>query len=72
MVVSFSSDWLYPPEECRAFVNAFLSTGKPVTYVEIESSSGHDAFLVDTVPVGRLLRSYLLSPGVNRRYGSVK
>ena len=72
MVVSFSSDWLYPPEECRAFVNAFLSTGKPVTYVEIESSSGHDAFLVDTQPVGRLLRSYLLSPGVNRRYGSVK
>ena len=72
MVVSFSSDWLYPPEEARSFVNAFISTGKPVTYVEIQSDNGHDAFLVDTVPVGRLLRSYLLSPGVNRRYGSVK
>lgn len=71
MVVSFSSDWIYPPEECREIVNAFIADGKPVTYVDIESSSGHDGFLVDTVPVGRLLRSYLLSPGVNRRYGAI-
>ncbi len=71
MVVSFSTDWLYPPAECRDFVNAFIAEGKPVTYVEIESTSGHDAFLVDTVPVGRILRSYLLSPGINRRFGAI-
>ena len=72
MVVSFSSDWLYPPAEAREFVNAFLAENKPVTYVEIKSESGHDAFLVDTVPVGRLLRAYLLAPGINRRSGAIK
>ena len=71
MVVSFSSDWLYPPAECREFVNAFIACRKPVTYVEIESSSGHDGFLVDAGPVGRLLRAYLLAPGVNRRFGAI-
>jgi homoserine O-acetyltransferase len=71
MVVSFSSDWLYPPAECREFVNAFIADSKPVTYVEIESASGHDAFLVDTIPVGRILRAYLLAPGVNRRFGAI-
>ena len=72
MVVSFSSDWLYPPSACREFVNAFISERKPVTYVEIASDSGHDAFLVDTEPVSRLLRAYLLAPGINRRFGAIK
>ncbi len=72
MVVSFSSDWLYPPTKCRDFVNAFIATGRPVTYVEIQSESGHDAFLVDTGPVGRLLRAYLHDRGINRRFSTIK
>ena len=72
MVVSFSSDWLYPPAEAREFVNAILAENKPVTYVEIKTESGHDAFLVDTIPVGRLLRAYLLAPGINRRSGAIQ
>jgi homoserine O-acetyltransferase/O-succinyltransferase len=72
MVVSFSSDWLYPPSKCRDFVNAFIATGRPVTYVEIQSDSGHDAFLVDTTPVGRLLRAYLRDRGINRRFSTIK
>lgn len=71
MVISFSSDWLYPPQECREFVNEFITTRKPVTYVEVESDSGHDAFLVDTKPVGRILRAYLNTAGANRRFGSI-
>jgi len=67
MVVSFSSDWLYPPDECRVFVDAMLKAQLPVTYVELESASGHDAFLVDTVPVGRLLRAFLLAPSRKRQ-----
>lgn len=59
LVASFSTDWLYPPEECQEFVNALLSAGKSVTYVEIQSHSGHDGFLIDTVPVSRLLKSFL-------------
>lgn len=71
MVVSFSSDWLYPPASAKEFVNAFLAERKFVTYVEIQTDSGHDAFLVDTEPVGRLLRAYLLAPGINRRSGAI-
>ena len=67
LVVSFSSDWLYPPDECRDFVDAMLKAQIPVTYVEVESASGHDAFLVDTVPVGRLLRAFLLAPSRKRK-----
>ena len=66
LVVSFSTDWLYPPEECREFVNALLSTNRQVTYVEIDSQSGHDGFLIDTEPVGRLLRSFLLAASRTR------
>ena len=46
MVVSFSSDWLFPPELCRELVSAMCRTGRPVTYVDIPSRYGHDAFLV--------------------------
>lgn len=67
LVVSFSSDWLYPPDECRDFVDAMLKAQIPVTYVEVESASGHDAFLVDTAPVGRLLRAFLLAPSRKRK-----
>jgi len=67
LVVSFSSDWLYPPDECRDFVDAMLKAKLPVTYVELESASGHDAFLVDTEPVGRLLRAFLLAPSRERK-----
>jgi len=67
LVVSFSSDWLYPPDECRTFVDAMLKAQIPVTYVEVESASGHDAFLVDTAPVARLLRAFLLAPSRKRQ-----
>ena len=59
MVVSFSSDWLYTPDQCRDFALALLRAGKMVTYVEVPSPYGHDAFLVETEPVGQLLESFL-------------
>jgi len=59
MVVSFSSDWLYPPDQCREFALAVMRAGKPVTYVNVPSPYGHDAFLVETEPVSRLLESFL-------------
>ena len=60
LVVSFSSDWLYPPELCRELVSAMCRAGRPVTYVEIPSRYGHDAFLVETETVSRLIRGFLL------------
>ena len=59
LVVSFSSDWLFPPELCREMVQAMCRAGRAVTYVDIPSRYGHDAFLVETETVSRLMDSFL-------------
>jgi homoserine O-acetyltransferase/O-succinyltransferase len=59
MVVSFESDWLYPPEQSKEFAHALTRCGKPVTYANVPSRYGHDSFLVETGPVGHLLRNFL-------------
>ncbi len=46
-VISFTSDWLYPTRESRAIVQALNAVAANVSFVEIESSKGHDAFLLD-------------------------
>ncbi|MDG2090091.1 MAG: homoserine O-acetyltransferase [Gammaproteobacteria bacterium] len=59
LVVSFSSDWRFPPERSRELVNTLLKAKRQVSYLEIESDGGHDAFLL---PVPRYLEglsSYL-------------
>ena len=59
LVCSFSSDWLYTPGQCRELAFAMCKAGKPASYIEVPSHYGHDAFLVETEPVGRLLSSFL-------------
>jgi homoserine O-acetyltransferase/O-succinyltransferase len=46
LVVSFSSDWLFPPQQSRDLVRALLAAGQRVSSCEIESRAGHDAFLL--------------------------
>ncbi len=46
-LVSFSSDWLFPPSNSRTIVHALNAAGASVSYVEIETDKGHDAFLLD-------------------------
>src|SRR5262245_59294597 len=46
-VVSFTSDWLYPTRESREIVQALNAVAANVSFVEIESDKGHDAFLLD-------------------------
>ncbi len=48
LVASFSSDWLYPPGESEAIVQALEAAGRPVDYHALSSSLGHDAFLLET------------------------
>ena len=55
LIMSFSSDWRFPPERSREIVNALLAAGKPVSYLEIEADQGHDAFLL---PVPRYLEAF--------------
>ncbi len=46
-VVSFTSDWLYPTRESKEIVQALNAVAANVSFVEIESDKGHDAFLLD-------------------------
>ncbi|WP_089688795.1 homoserine O-succinyltransferase MetX [Billgrantia gudaonensis] len=46
LVVSFTSDWRFPPSRSRELTDALIHAGKPVSYVNIDSPHGHDAFLL--------------------------
>ncbi|MDR1534644.1 MAG: homoserine O-acetyltransferase [Planctomycetota bacterium] len=59
LVASFSSDWLYTPDGCQQLVHAICRSGRAVTYADIPSQYGHDAFLVETERVGKLLSGAL-------------
>ncbi len=58
LVMTFSSDWLYSPEQGRELAEAFVQAGKSVSYLSIQSDFGHDAFLVESAAVGRALESF--------------
>lgn len=59
LVVSFSSDWLFPPEQSREMVRGMLKNGLDVTYCNIKSSYGHDAFLLEDDTLGCLISNFL-------------
>ncbi len=59
LVVTFDSDWLYTPGDCKDLALALARTGVGVTFANIPSRFGHDSFLVETQKVGRLLRGFL-------------
>jgi len=58
-VVSFTSDWLYPTAENRAIVHALNAAAANVSFVEIETDKGHDAFLLDEPEFFAVLRGFL-------------
>ena len=58
-VVSFTSDWLYPTRESRAIVKALNAVAANVSFVEIESDKGHDAFLLDEPELFATVRGFL-------------
>jgi homoserine O-acetyltransferase len=66
LVVSFSSDWLFPPDQSRDIVNALIANNAQVSYCDVKSTCGHDAFLLpnDLAVYGEMMRSFLdqLSP----------
>ncbi len=61
LVLSFSSDWLYPPENSKEIVRALKKQGVEVTYCELPSNYGHDAFLVELEEETKLIKSFLES-----------
>ncbi len=58
-VASFTSDWLFPTVESRAIVHALNAAGASVSFVELESDKGHDAFLLDEPELFATLRGFI-------------
>jgi homoserine O-acetyltransferase len=58
-VVSFTSDWLYPTAESRRIVRALNAAGAAVSFVELESPFGHDAFLLEAPEMNRVVDGFL-------------
>jgi len=59
LVVGFTSDWLFPPEQNRAIVHALLRAGKRATYAELTTDLGHDSFLLESEDLYALVRAFL-------------
>ena len=59
MVISFTSDWLFTPTQSEEIVNALVANRKDVSYANIESSYGHDAFLLEDERLGKLISCFL-------------
>ena len=50
LIISFNTDWRFAPERSREIVSALMKADKEVSYAEIDSAFGHDAFLVPNQP----------------------
>jgi homoserine O-acetyltransferase len=68
-VVSFTSDWLFPTSESRATVHALNAGGARVSFAEIETDRGHDAFLLDVPEFIDIARAFLQSAAAARGLG---
>ncbi len=61
LVVSVSSDWLFPTSRSRLIVSHLQAAGKEVTFSEIDSPFGHDAFLIESETLGNLFDAFFES-----------
>jgi homoserine O-acetyltransferase len=59
MVIAFKSDWLYPAYQSQEIVKACKLAGLEVTYCEVDSNYGHDAFLLETKEETHLIKFFL-------------
>lgn len=73
LIMSFSSDWLFPPAQSVDLVNALLANNAQLSYCNVRSDGGHDAFLLEQeLPVyGGMTRSFLQNLGATSPSESV-
>ncbi|GBQ15110.1 homoserine O-acetyltransferase [Swaminathania salitolerans LMG 21291] len=67
-IISFTSDWLFPTSQSRLLARALNRAGVNVSFVEIESDRGHDAFLLDEPDLERTMRGFIA--GVSEHAGA--
>jgi len=66
LVISFTSDWLYPTYQSRAMVKAMKKNGLDVSFCEIEAEWGHDAFLLENERLSTLIKGF-----IDRNYAEI-
>lgn len=59
LLVSFNTDWLFPPKEVRKVATALEVVGSDTTYLEMQSDNGHDTFLIDYVMITPPVSNFL-------------
>lgn len=59
LAIAFKSDWLYPAYQSREIAKACKSAGLETTYCEVDSTYGHDAFLLEIAEESHLIRHFL-------------
>ena len=64
-IVSFTSDWLFPTVENKRVAHALNAAAAKVSFVEIETDRGHDAFLLDEPEMFDTVRGFLNSVAVS-------
>jgi homoserine O-acetyltransferase len=79
LVLSFSSDWLFPTYQSKEMVNAMIKSGRKASFAEIQSPYGHDSFLLEHELQDKYIRAFLddleydevnqVSPGDNKDSG---
>ncbi|MGH6953011.1 MAG: homoserine O-acetyltransferase MetX [Alphaproteobacteria bacterium] len=65
-LISFTGDWLFPTAESRAIVHALNAVAANVSFVEIESNKGHDAFLLDEPELRATFAGFLAGSAEHR------
>ena len=65
-LVSFTGDWLFPTSESRAIVHSLNAVAANVSFVEIESDKGHDAFLLEEPEFAKTLAGFLAGSAAHR------
>ncbi len=61
LIISFSSDWLFPTQESKIIINNLNNLSRQVSFLEIKTDKGHDSFLLDEPQLDTLIEGFLLN-----------
>lgn len=70
LVIAFKSDWLYPTYQSQEIVKACKLSGVDASYCEVNSTYGHDSFLLETALEGQLISNFLTSVTTGKGQGA--